>query len=427
MLLSSLLQNGTLANLDEWKKSCQKLEEWKESCQLHVMAVSNWHNQLTLGGSPELNQALIVLVNKVNEFSIDGMDEFLNRRLREPLAIAKSNCATLEYNNKELAHLLSELRVIATEIPSRFRMVIMMVKVELIDKTSCPTWEEFETSRQKWEKLKTSHQKWEEWVTACQQHVKTVSNLHNKLTLDNLSNVTDIYEALHALQKKVYEVPIKGMEEIWNHRLEAPLNKEFNTFSVEVELELIKKVKWTSESKTELENKFLNLYELSQHNESYFNPRPSLWLAESEEVPHNQKQFVDYVETHILDAKLSILETELPAKIAFFAEKHPHIDGDRFLEFSEYFKLELHKFEQKIDQHKSLDENEHYRKRLNDLAESAMKETAPLKGIIIQNLDQLTMQISHVLNWKRLLSKTRKWSYKHINWTKFDRRMKESM
>uniref|UniRef100_A0A183CGW0 DHC_N2 domain-containing protein n=1 Tax=Globodera pallida TaxID=36090 RepID=A0A183CGW0_GLOPA len=204
MLLSSLLQNGTLANLNEWKKSCQKLKEWKESCQSYVMAVSYWHNKLTLGGNPELNQALIVLVNKVNEFSIEGMDEFFNRRLREPLAIAKSNCATLEYNNKE--------------------RVIMKLKVELIAKTSCETWEEFETTDQKWEIFNTSRQKWEEWVNSCQLHVKTVSILHNKLTLDNLSIIADIYEALDALQKK-------------------GICKEFNTFSVEVELELINKQK----------------------------------------------------------------------------------------------------------------------------------------------------------------------------------------
>uniref|UniRef100_A0A183BWM8 Uncharacterized protein n=1 Tax=Globodera pallida TaxID=36090 RepID=A0A183BWM8_GLOPA len=237
---------------------------------------------------------------------------------------------------------------------------------------------------------------------------------------------------------EVNECPIEGMEERLKRRLQKPLKiaklnckkledkinhsgleenknylaslsskirsiakgieKEFITFISEVELELIiKKFKWPSDSRlvVKLRLIFDRLLELTEKNFSYCNTSSFLngqmWTGQIEKNPlENQKEFDDQLETIILNAKLGILENELSAKIVAFEEQEPQ-DVDGFMEFSEYFKLEWNKIEQKTEQLKrnNAEKKEDYSKRLDDLAEIAMKKTAPLKAIITKKLDQL--------------------------------------
>ncbi|KAI3413169.1 hypothetical protein GPALN_010670 [Globodera pallida] len=178
------------------------------------------------------------------------------------------------------------------------------------------------------------------------------------------------------------------------------IRTEFNTFIFEVELELIKEVDWTSENKTELENKFSNLCELAEQKESYFKPDSFrdafLWIL-GDQIPNNYRlsteEFVDFVETLTIHAKLIILERELSAKIAGFAQQ-PHIDGDGFLAFSHKFKPEWNQIEQQIDQLKRLDYREKlcFRERLDNLAKRAMENTAQLTDLITLKLDQLVTE-----------------------------------
>uniref|UniRef100_A0A914HJN1 Uncharacterized protein n=1 Tax=Globodera rostochiensis TaxID=31243 RepID=A0A914HJN1_GLORO len=133
------------------------------------------------------------------------------------------------------------------------------------------------------------------------------------------------------------------------------IRTEFNTFIFEVQLELIKKAKWTSGNKKELANKFSNLYALAQQIESYCNPesfsRAFLWVSGMGGPPcqPGTPEFVEYLGILILNAKLGILKRELHAKIAGFVE-HQHFDWNGFMEFSHNFKLEWNQIEQQIDQ-----------------------------------------------------------------------------
>uniref|UniRef100_A0A183BTQ5 Transmembrane protein n=1 Tax=Globodera pallida TaxID=36090 RepID=A0A183BTQ5_GLOPA len=133
------------------------------------------------------------------------------------------------------------------------------------------------------------------------------------------------------------------------------IKKEFNTFIFEVELELIKK----------------NLWALAQQIESYCIPQPfnraAFWLSGIVGPPcqPGTPEFVEYLGILILDAKLNILKKELRAKIAVFAQQQLHIDDDK----------------------------DTFRKKLDDLAEIAMKKTAPLKAIITEKLDELIASI----------------------------------
>uniref|UniRef100_A0A914HJ57 Uncharacterized protein n=1 Tax=Globodera rostochiensis TaxID=31243 RepID=A0A914HJ57_GLORO len=214
----------------------------------------------------------------------------------------------------------------------------------------------------------TSCQKLEEWETSCQLHVKTVSNWDNNITLDHVGFIGAINGALNVFLYKVNKFPIDGMDEL----LKQGIGEEFNTFIFEVKLELIKKVKWTSGNSNQCESS-KNSYKGMGNNPRYEPGTP---------------EFNEYLGTLILNAKLGILEKELSAKIAFFVEQ-PHIDGDGFLAYSRNFKHEWNKNEKNIDQLKSFDDIEHYRKRLTDLAQNAMNETAPIKGIITKKLDKL--------------------------------------
>uniref|UniRef100_A0A183BJX0 Uncharacterized protein n=1 Tax=Globodera pallida TaxID=36090 RepID=A0A183BJX0_GLOPA len=185
-----------------------------------------------------------------------------------------------------------------------FRYALIMFLSSLIQNRTVAPLEEWETSCQKLE----------EWEASCQLHVLTVSNWNNNITLDHLGFIGAINGALNVF---LYE----------------GIGEELNTFIFEVKLELIKKVDWTtSGNKKELGN---NSNQCESSKQSY--------------------------------------------------KQQPHIDGDEFVEFSRNFKLEWKKIEQHLDKLKSFDDIEHYRRRLNDLAESAMNGTAPIKGIITKN------------------------------------------
>uniref|UniRef100_A0A183BZP0 Uncharacterized protein n=1 Tax=Globodera pallida TaxID=36090 RepID=A0A183BZP0_GLOPA len=214
-------------------------------------------------------------------------------------------------------------------------------------------WATFDPTVAAW---RESCGKLKDWKESCK--IGGILNRHKTITLVDETKTTlnvllktsipEIKKPLNDMLVKVKDFPLKEeTKELLNRRLEKPLeiaiancDKEFNTFIFEVELELIKK-------------------------------------------------------TIILDAKLRSLENELLAKIAVFEEQQPHIDGDGFIEFSHNFKLEWNKIEQKSGQLKSVDQKvvlakkEEYSKKLDDLEESAMKKTAPLKGIITKKLDEL--------------------------------------
>ncbi|KAI3413170.1 hypothetical protein GPALN_010671 [Globodera pallida] len=296
MLLSSLLHNGTLANLQEWAASCQKLEEWAALCH-QVVDISIPHElrtSLTTSGPGHLQMYRAIntfelMLERVNKFPIDGMDELLKHRLQEPLENAISNCKKLEDKVKQ-------------------------------------------------------------------------SGLENDK------------KYLESLLSKIRSVA-KG------------IRTELNTFMFEVQLELIKKVDWTSENKNELRNKFSNLCELAQHKESYCNPesfsRAFLWILEIGGPPcqPGTPQFVEYLGMLILNAKLNILKRELSAKLAGFAQQ-PHIDGDGFMAFSHNFKREWNQIKQQMDQvsHRDIDDiMELYRTELNDLAQTAMERNGFIK------------------------------------------------
>uniref|UniRef100_A0A183CHJ1 Uncharacterized protein n=1 Tax=Globodera pallida TaxID=36090 RepID=A0A183CHJ1_GLOPA len=223
------------------------------------------------------------------------------------------------------------------------------------------------------------------WEGSCRPFVVAFSDWQNKITLDDPNDIHQINQAflqilslfinsfdgmLDKLKEfplkdemevpEVNECPIEGMEERLKRRLQKPLKiaklnckkledkinhsgleenknylaslsskirsiakgieKEFITFISEVELELIiKKFKWPSDSR---------------------------------------------LVTIILNAKLGILENELSAKIVAFEEQEPQ-DVDGFMEFSEYFKLEWNKIEQKTEQLKrnNAEKKEDYSKR----------------------------------------------------------------
>uniref|UniRef100_A0A914HMC7 Uncharacterized protein n=1 Tax=Globodera rostochiensis TaxID=31243 RepID=A0A914HMC7_GLORO len=165
------------------------------------------------------------------------------------------------------------------------------------------------------------------------------------------------------------------------------IEKEFMTFIIEVELELIiKKVKWTSNySRIVLEKKLAYC-----DSTSFINAWSWTHRIEKTNPPQNQKEFVEEIEKLIVDTKLNILKNELHAKIAVFAQQ-PHIDGDGFMEFSYNFKNEWDKIKQKIDQltRNDVEKKTYFRGELDFLAKSAMLETVQLKAIITKKLDKL--------------------------------------
>uniref|UniRef100_A0A914HJ06 Uncharacterized protein n=1 Tax=Globodera rostochiensis TaxID=31243 RepID=A0A914HJ06_GLORO len=190
---------------------------------------------------------------------------------------------------------------------------------------------------------------------------------------------------------------------------ETPLDKfitkrirtEFNTFMFELQLELIK-VNWTSGNKKELAVKLLNLAKSSTN--SYIDV--ACFVKEWQQIPGSTAkpgtpEFVDFVESLILNAKLKILETELRAKIAGFVPQQPFIDGDAFIELSERFIDEWNEIQQNINK---LTNKNTLRKKLNDLAEIAMNETAPLKSIMTKKLGQLITKCQNVEQIKNIAS-----------------------
>uniref|UniRef100_A0A914HIZ7 Uncharacterized protein n=1 Tax=Globodera rostochiensis TaxID=31243 RepID=A0A914HIZ7_GLORO len=333
MLLSSLLQNGTLAlNLEEYLKSYWQLAKWENSCRSFVGPVSKWDEKITLDDPTDIHQinqaflhvlsifinsfdAMLVKVKEFplkdemevppkvnNKFPFGRMEERLKRRLHKPLKIALGNCKKLE----------------------------------------------------------------------------------DKIKQSGLEEDTKNY--LKMLSSKIGSIA-------------NVIGKEFNTFISEVELELIiKKVKWTSDSRLmpKLHTKFSQLLKSTEDNLSYCNTfsflNGQIWTTQiNKNPPENEKEFVEDLEALILEAKLGILENELSAKIAVFEEQKPDIDGDGFMAFSDYFIDEWGIIKQKNGQLNRINakNQEVYRKRLDDLAESAMEKTAPLKGIITKKLDEL--------------------------------------
>uniref|UniRef100_A0A914H009 Uncharacterized protein n=1 Tax=Globodera rostochiensis TaxID=31243 RepID=A0A914H009_GLORO len=305
MHLSSFLQNGTLATLEELKA----LQKWETSCLTTFIKVTLAVREEPLDDPndiPEIKQTLKDLLDKVKDFPLKKeTEELLKRRLEKPLQIAISNCDKLEEEHKKVKN--SELE-------------------------------------------------------------------DNKNYLETLLSKIRSFEAGYA--------------------------KEMNTFLFEVGLELIKQY----------------LLDLLRNDESYCDNNSSAWLlAQAKNPSQNQKEFVENIENFIVHTKLSILENELSAKIAEFEEQQqqkltplgeteqaPHIDGDGFMGFSDEFKVEWNKIEQKIVETKidnikmdlqintqKFADIKTYRERLDDLAKNAMKETAPLKGIITKKLDEL--------------------------------------
>ncbi|KAI3416517.1 hypothetical protein GPALN_006057 [Globodera pallida] len=309
-------------------------------------------------------------------------------------------------------------------------------------------WATFDPTVAAW---RESCGKLKDWKESCK--IGGILNRHKTITLVDetkktlnvllKTSIPEIKEALNDLLGKVKDFPLKEeTKELLNRRLETPLEiaiancdkvldkvkasglkknkkylesllskirsiakgigKEFNTFIFEVELELIKKVVWTSDERLPLllDKKTESLLDLSKQQQevSYYDPNSfesaNLW-AKSTKTLSNKEEFDYQLETIILDAKLKSLENELSAKIAVFEEQQPHIDGDGFIEFSRNFKLEWNKIEQKSGQLKSVDQKvvlakkEEYSKKLDELAKNAMKKTAPLKGIITKKLDEL--------------------------------------
>uniref|UniRef100_A0A914HJ11 Uncharacterized protein n=1 Tax=Globodera rostochiensis TaxID=31243 RepID=A0A914HJ11_GLORO len=264
------------------------------------------------------------------------------------------------------------------------------------------------------------------------------------ITLDKPSNILETKKSLKKFLSEVNEFPLKDeMEELLSRRLKKPLklaigncekilnevkhsgrednkkylesllsktssiangiDKEFNTFSFEVVLELFTKSYRTLQKRVELANKFVDLANFPNNSYSDIGYFAKEWLKISSGMGNNPcyepgtPEFVDFVESLILNAKLKILETEFKAKIAGFAQQQPLIDGDGFIAFSHYFKLEWNIIEQMIGQLTSNDNKDTFRKRLDDLAEKAMDETAPLKAIIIEKLGQLMTKCQNSL------------------------------
>uniref|UniRef100_A0A914HME1 Uncharacterized protein n=1 Tax=Globodera rostochiensis TaxID=31243 RepID=A0A914HME1_GLORO len=293
MLLSSLLQNGTLATLGEWEKSCQELKEWAALCQLYVIPISFSLGLITLddlSNIPNINHSLDVLLSEVNNFRLEGMDELKDRRLQKPLKMAISNCEKL----------LDEVKQSGLE--------------------------------------------------------------DNKKYLESLVSKTS--------------------------SIANGIGKEFNTFIFEVELELFTKFYRTLQNRGKLSNKLLDLAKFSTN---------SYRMGNNPRYEPGTPEFVDFVESLILNAKLKILETEFYSKIAGLAEQQPLNDGDGFLEFSKYFKVEWKLIEKMIGQLTSNDDKDTFRKRLDNLGEKAMEETAPLKAIITEKFDQLITKCQNSL------------------------------
>uniref|UniRef100_A0A914HJK7 Uncharacterized protein n=1 Tax=Globodera rostochiensis TaxID=31243 RepID=A0A914HJK7_GLORO len=246
------------------------------------------------------------------------------------------------------------------------------------------------------------------WEKSCQFYVSIVSFSPGFISLDPTYINDMIKKPLTDLLNDVKKFPLEGMDELLDRRLKKPLGlaignckkilnelkqsgrednkkyleslvaktssiangigKEFNTFIFEVELEL-----------------FTN-------DGAYFSKEYSLLSSGMGNNPRYEPgtpEFVDFVESLILNAKLKILETEFYSKIAGLAEQQPLNDGDGFLEFSKYFKVEWKLIEKMIGQLTSNNDKDTFRKRLDNLGEKAMEETAPLKAIITKKLDEL--------------------------------------
>ncbi|KAI3416521.1 hypothetical protein GPALN_006061 [Globodera pallida] len=345
------------------------------------------------------------------------------------------------------------------------RCALLMHLSSLLRNGTVATRGSLETFTPKVAAWKESSGKLGKWKESCK--VMGISNRHKTITLDELvSRIPETKKLLEVLlsevnkfplkdemeEPEVNEFPIEGMEELLKRRLQKPLEiaiancdkvldkvkhsgqylesllskirsiakefeKEFNTFIIEVELELIKKVKWTSDERLSLllKMKTESLLNLSQQELSYYDPNSfenaALW-AKSTKTLSNKEEFDYQLETIIFDAKLRSLKNELFAKIAVFEEQQPHIDGDGFIEFSRNFKLEWNQIEQKSGQLKSVDQKvalatykkEEYSKKLDDLEESAMQKTAPLKVLIIQKLDELVTKCHGLNAMKEIIS-----------------------
>uniref|UniRef100_A0A914HJJ2 Uncharacterized protein n=1 Tax=Globodera rostochiensis TaxID=31243 RepID=A0A914HJJ2_GLORO len=202
--------------------------------------------------------------------------------------------------------------------------------------------------------------KLENWKKSCQEWAVSIAQ-QKPLTWHHPINIKMIMKSLTDLLDKVKKFPIEGMEEPLSRRLKKPLgiaigncekildeveqfgqegnkkyldmlsskinsirkgiDKEFNTFIMEVELALIEK------------------------KDSF--RRVVKWISEHES-PRSENEVRDF-QSLIFDAKLKILEKELSEKIAEFEEQKPNIDVDGFVEFSDEFINKWEQIEQKID------------------------------------------------------------------------------
>ncbi|KAI3416526.1 hypothetical protein GPALN_006067, partial [Globodera pallida] len=102
MHLSSFLQNGTLATLEELKA----LQNWETSClRTFINVTSAVRGELLDDPSniPQIKQKLNAMLDKVKVFPLKKeTEELLKRRLQKPLEIAIGNCEKLEEEHKKL-------------------------------------------------------------------------------------------------------------------------------------------------------------------------------------------------------------------------------------------------------------------------------------------------------------------------------------
>uniref|UniRef100_A0A914HMC0 Uncharacterized protein n=1 Tax=Globodera rostochiensis TaxID=31243 RepID=A0A914HMC0_GLORO len=218
---------------------------------------------------------------------------------------------------------------------------------------------------------------WEEWKKTSVSLVKAISEAQVPISLGDQRGIAQIKETFGAMDLKLSELS-KGS-------IAKEFEKEFNTFIFEVELELTNQAKGVLGFNHEYGNKFHDHWKTSAEEKKVcycdIDSFKNAWASTNGNFEH--------LEALIIDAKLRILETELHAKIADFAQQPP-FDWDGFFAFSKNFNLKWIEIKKNIIALNRLDQKkDEYNKKLDVLAETAMEETAPLKAIITQKLDKL--------------------------------------
>uniref|UniRef100_A0A183BI53 Uncharacterized protein n=1 Tax=Globodera pallida TaxID=36090 RepID=A0A183BI53_GLOPA len=240
MLLSSFLQNGTLAVLDEWNK----LREWATPCQEVI-------KEMPL----EINQKLDLLLEKVNEFPIGGMEELSKRRLQKPLKIAIGNYKKLEDEHKKGEH-SAERHSIVKGIYKEFNTFFFEVELELIKQDKLTNfkleWEqiddikmELQVNTQEFADIKTYRERLDDLAEIAMKKTaplksiltKKLDELIAKCENSNCEKLEDNVKHSGLENNKKYLESLSSKI----HSIAMGILKEFNTFIIEVELELIKK------------------------------------------------------------------------------------------------------------------------------------------------------------------------------------------